>query len=140
MKRKHGPVYRPTGVYRVVVGIAATFFGVLCAVLVLTGAGTLWVIAGGLMVGISVLGVVEVFVTEVVLGPEEVTIRRLFTRRAYPYADLTEARIDGPSLAVRLEGREWVRFPDWLTGGQAMSLRKLLGARIAAAAGRADEP
>lgn len=97
-------------------------------------------IAGAVMVGIGALGVAEAFVTEVVLGPEDVTIRRLFTRRSYAYADLTGARIDGPSLAVRVEGRQWVRFSEWLTGGQAMSLRKLLDRRIAAAGSRSDEP
>ena len=115
---------------RILVGVVALLFAGLLALLIGTNAGRGWVAGGA---GLAVLGmaaVVEILTARVELQNDRLRVHRFGRASEISYCELAEVRIEDGRVFLRLSSGVWEGLPDWIAGGQIMSLRKRLGKRI----------
>ena len=117
----------------------ATWYRVFSAVaaLAISGAGmfylmngaALWQRAGGAaLIAFGLGGLLDVFVSRIVLTAEDIQVISLVRKRSYPRSDFESAKVDGGAVCLKKRDGGWLILPG--TGANSLSVRNTIHAWI----------
>lgn len=121
-------VFRMAGWMKFTAVVACVFLGVAGVFPLVMVSTPAYQATGVLLIAIGIGGVLDTFVSRIVLDAEEIHLISLVRHRRYPRADFESAKVDGGAVCLKRRAGGWLVLPG--TGHTALAVRNTVHAWI----------
>ena len=121
-------VFRISGPYKVISVISTILVTTAGAYFVVFGAHLLYRFSGVALIGFGIGGLIDTFVSRIILEEDSLRVVSLVRRRTYPRSDFESAKVDGGHVVLMRKDGHWLGLPG--TGANSLSVRNTIHAWI----------
>ena len=123
-------VLRPVKTQYAILAASTILSATAWVVLRWLGAGRLLTIGAAVFTAFFALGLLDLIVSRIELGPDALRIIELHRRRSIPRADIVSAKAEGGSVFLQLRNGSWFKLPDTGRSGTGVlnTVRAWMGA------------
>jgi hypothetical protein len=120
--------YYPSRWIRVAIGVTLLVFIGITVMAIMNDLKPLYVAASVVMTALTVIALVETFVSRVDVEPHAVAVKGLLTTKRIELSQVEKVSAEGGRVALYMKTGKWRKLPEWL--GANMSARRRIADRL----------